>query len=128
MIGEGIAKAMSGIGDIVKNSINGVIDTINNGLVGLNSFGDSLEKFSGGKVNVSEIGKIPRFAKGGDFVVPPGYPNDGYLMRVQSGERVTVQTPQQQDNRQINSGNTINYINNGQQFRQPSILGLALNY
>lgn len=26
-----------------------------------------------------------------DFVVPPGYPNDSYLMRVSSGERVTVE-------------------------------------
>lgn len=36
------------------------------------------------------------YASGADFIVPPGYPNDSYPMRVQSGERVIVQTPQQQ--------------------------------
>jgi hypothetical protein len=30
------------------------------------------------------------YAQGGSFIVPPGYPNDSYPMRVQSGERVTV--------------------------------------
>lgn len=33
----------------------------------------------------------PGFASGGDFVVPPGYPNDSFPVRVSSGERVTVQ-------------------------------------
>ncbi len=27
---------------------------------------------------------------GADFIVPPGYPNDGALLRVESGERVQV--------------------------------------
>lgn len=35
-------------------------------------------------------GYIPGFQTGGSFVVPPGYPNDSYLMRVSSGERVDV--------------------------------------
>jgi hypothetical protein len=30
------------------------------------------------------------WAQGGSFVVPPGYPNDSFPMRVQSGERVDV--------------------------------------
>ncbi len=30
------------------------------------------------------------FATGADFIVPPGYPNDSYPMRVQSGEHVVV--------------------------------------
>lgn len=30
------------------------------------------------------------YANGGDFIVPPGYPNDSYGIRVQSGERVQV--------------------------------------
>lgn len=34
----------------------------------------------------------PGYAEGGSFVVPPGYPNDSYPMRVSSGERVTVST------------------------------------
>lgn len=32
-------------------------------------------------------------AAGADFVVPPGYPNDSYPMRVQSGEHVQVTPP-----------------------------------
>jgi len=32
----------------------------------------------------------PGMAGGADFIVPPGYPNDSYPMRVQSGEHVTV--------------------------------------
>jgi hypothetical protein len=33
---------------------------------------------------------IPKFSRGGSFVVPPGYPNDSFPMAVESGERVTV--------------------------------------
>ena len=33
---------------------------------------------------------VTHFAGGGDFTVPPGYPNDSYPMRVESGEHVTV--------------------------------------
>ena len=32
-----------------------------------------------------------QFASGGDFVVPPGYPNDSFAMGVKSGERVSVE-------------------------------------
>ena len=32
----------------------------------------------------------PQMARGGSFTVPPGYPNDSFRMRVQSGERVSV--------------------------------------
>jgi hypothetical protein len=34
--------------------------------------------------------EIPGFKKGGSFRVPPGYPDDSYLMGVSSGERVSV--------------------------------------
>lgn len=40
---------------------------------------------TGGRMG-GEIG----FASGGSFVVPPGFPNDSYPMRVSSGEQVTV--------------------------------------
>jgi hypothetical protein len=74
------------------------------------------------------IAGLPRFAKGGDFIVPDGYPNDSYLMRVQSRERVIVQTPQQQtDNRQINSGNTTQYIYQDQ-YKSPDYSNLAYNF
>ena len=32
----------------------------------------------------------PGFARGGSFIVPQGFPNDSFPMRVSSGERVTV--------------------------------------
>jgi Prophage tail length tape measure protein len=44
----------------------------------------------GGKTGGHEDTGIGGYANGGDFIVPPGYPNDSYPMRVQSGERVTV--------------------------------------
>jgi len=34
--------------------------------------------------------KAPSFAQGGDFVVPPGFPNDSFPMNVESGERVQI--------------------------------------
>lgn len=36
------------------------------------------------------INKFRKMAKGGEFDVPPGYPNDSYMMGVQSGEHVEV--------------------------------------
>lgn len=41
--------------------------------------------------------QIPSFAQGvRNYMVPDGFPNDSFPIRVQSGERVTVETPQQQ--------------------------------
>jgi len=34
---------------------------------------------------------VPAFAAGADFIVPPGYPDDSYPMRVESGEHVVVE-------------------------------------
>jgi hypothetical protein len=42
----------------------------------------------------------PTFASGGDFTVPPGYPNDSYPMHVESGEHVSV-TPAGQGGDQV---------------------------
>jgi hypothetical protein len=79
---------------------------------------------------------VPNFADGGAFTVPPGYANDSYPLpaaMLQSGERVTVETPLQQaaargasaggsgmmtivvemDGRQI-AAQTVEYINDGQ--------------
>jgi len=36
---------------------------------------------------------IPAFAEGADFIVPPGYPNDSYIFRAESGEHVEVTPP-----------------------------------
>lgn len=38
---------------------------------------------------------IPKFATGGDFIVPPNFPNDSFPIRVESGERVKI-TPKGQ--------------------------------
>jgi hypothetical protein len=40
--------------------------------------------------HADQSGRAPGMAGGADFVVPPGYPNDSYPLRVQSGERVVV--------------------------------------
>jgi len=50
---------------------------------------------TGGHSSHQPTQPIGGYASGGDFIVPPGFPNDSYPMRVQSGERVTV-TPQGQ--------------------------------
>ncbi len=50
-------------------------------------------------VLASPLPEIPSFAQGGSFMVPAGFPNDSYPIpaaMVQSGERVTVETPAQQ--------------------------------
>jgi hypothetical protein len=50
----------------------------------------------------------PGFARGGSFIVPPGFPGDTFPMRVSSGERVTVTPANQTTN---NSRQTIVNIN-----------------
>jgi hypothetical protein len=57
-------------------------------------------------VLATPIPEIPSFAQGvSGFMVPPGFPNDSFPILVQSGERVTVETPQQQASG--SGGNTI---------------------
>jgi hypothetical protein len=48
------------------------------------------------------------YAGGADFIVPPGFPNDSFPMRVQSGEHVQV-TPAGQEDKSGKSGNTTNF-------------------
>lgn len=47
------------------------------------------ENGKGGK-RLNAFSGIRKFASGGDFIVPPGFPNDSYPILVQSGERVRV--------------------------------------
>ena len=58
---------------------------------GLTKFQEMMKKggnfYEDGSFDFSPVG----FANGGQFVVPPGYPNDSFLMGVTSGELVTVQ-------------------------------------
>jgi TP901 family phage tail tape measure protein len=103
---NGIAQA---VGGIFKGVINTIIDVINLGINAVNILIDKLPDFNIGgfsKANL-KIPEIRKFATGGDFIVPPGYPNDSYLMGVQSGERVKV-TPSNQvsnDNREYVQNN-----------------------
>ncbi len=43
-----------------------------------------------GSVSFKSLLGIPKLSGGGDFIVPPGFPNDSFPMLVQSGERVRV--------------------------------------
>ena len=49
-----------------------------------------------------------KFANGGDFIVPRGYPNDSFPMNVQSGERVQVTPASQTSNTDNSNKPTIN--------------------
>jgi hypothetical protein len=57
-----------------------------------------------GLLNIALI-KKQKFARGVEnYIVPPGYPNDSYPIFVQSGERVNVETKEQQkenDNKRV---------------------------
>lgn len=44
-------------------------------------------------VKITEAGAGPGLQHGGDFVVPPGFENDSFPIRVSSGERVQVTPP-----------------------------------
>jgi hypothetical protein len=59
------------------------IDDSPRGALDVSSGGLKLENFTKQKT-------VPGFAKGGSFRVPPGYPDDSYLMGVSSGEHVNV--------------------------------------
>lgn len=47
--------------------------------------------------------KISKFAAGADFIVPPGFPNDSFLMAVESGERVYVKPRNEVDKEKMKS-------------------------
>jgi hypothetical protein len=59
----------------------------------------------------STLGGIPEFAGGANFIVPPGYPNDTFAMRVSSGEHVQV-TPAGTSNQLTNNHNNQTVIIN----------------
>lgn len=69
------------------------------------SFGGAAVAGSAGlasTVALAQVLAIPKFAKGGDFIVPPGFSNDTYPILVESGERVQV-TPANQVGKQDSS-------------------------
>ena len=64
------------------------------------------------------------FHSGADFTVPPGYPNDSYPMRVESGEHVTVTPKGKSGSEMVNNYNTVN--NNHFYDEGAAALGLAV--
>jgi hypothetical protein len=129
-IKDAAGKAWEGIkaffsGDNLKKMGNGFMDFIKGLLQGLASGIPGADKL----VNPL-IDKLPRFATGGQFMVGGQGGVDKNLVQFMAtkGERVTIETPSQQtDNRQINSGNTTQYIYQ-EQYKQPSFSNLAYNY
>ena len=67
----------------------------------------------------------PTFARGGDFIVPPGYPNDTFPMRVESGERVRI-TPKSEVGGASPSSSTININFSGNVLSQDFIENEAI--
>lgn len=76
-VGSSILSIIASIGNIASGGITS--------LFGLADGGTVINK--GGKLSYTPI---PKFARGGTYMVPPGYSNDSGLIRVQSGERVDV--------------------------------------
>ena len=121
-LGRGIESIFSRLPDIMKSGIISALKftlkLLNDQFTTANLLLDVFRKFPGFGF-IPEIPKfsIPGFAKGGDFVVPPGFDNDSYLMRVQSGERVRV-TPSNQVSGSYNSSTqNIQYNNYGNNSR-----------
>lgn len=90
----GIGKTTIDITDTINarwtdagSQILGVFDDVAEGYENLSDYvnNTSINIPAGGG------GGIPGFQHGADFIVPPGYPNDSFLMGATSGERVTVE-------------------------------------
>lgn len=126
-IRDGFTRIFSGLGDIVKNSFNIVIDNINGAMRQFNTLGNAFENLTGGKINVADIPALPKLAQGGS-IIPPGYNNDTFplfgpggrlLAMAQSGERIDV-VPRNQvsnvDNRNQSNTTTIVYTSKPEPF------------
>lgn len=94
---------------VSKSYVVGVsIVTGQSGTVGVNGGRGAVSANNSSNSYTDPLG--PGHANGADFVVPPGYPNDSYPMRVQSGEHVVV-TPAGQASK--GGGNTYNFYYSG---------------
>lgn len=96
MIKIGVYLIWDDIISYIKLAINTIIDKMNGFIHGINLIIGALNNLPNGGFNIKTIGDIPKLAKGGSFDVPAGYPNDSFLMAVQSGEHVDV-TPAGQE-------------------------------
>lgn len=127
-----VGKIISGID--TASQILGIIS----GIINISSGGvTSLFGLAEGGTVINKHGKlsyvpIPKFARGGSYVVPPGYSNDSGLIRVQSGERVDV-TPSSQvpilskTLNEIKSAILAGNMNSARKGKQPMLLNLTLD-
>jgi hypothetical protein len=129
-IGQGFSRIFGGIEKIVKASLNNTIDLLNSFLSNFNNIGNVIEKATGGKINIADMPKIPKFAQGGSFVVGGQGGVDTNLVRFMAtkGERVTIETQQQQINNSRNNSGNITYINYGSPYRSNAMLTFIRNY
>lgn len=67
----------------ILSAINSAVSVL--GFLGLKEGGSVVNSF--GSISYS---RVPKFASGSSFMVPPGFPNDSFPIMVQSGERVDV--------------------------------------
>lgn len=105
-----------------KELMDGIVDGANI-IRNLNATWNIAVKFTGDTIPIAPgPGEGPiALAGGGDFIVPPGFPNDSFPMRVQSGERVQV-TPAGEVGRAGNGGGGTTMI-----FEAGSIVSTAMN-
>lgn len=127
-----VGKIIAGID--TASQILGIIS----GIINISSGGvTSLFGLAEGGTVVNKHGKlsyvpIPKFARGGSYVVPPGYSNDSGLIRVQSGERVDV-TPSSQVPMiskmlgEIKGAILAGNMNSARKGKQPMLLNLTLD-
>lgn len=85
---EPLHNALSGI----VSELEAIIKKANEAATALAGMG--VGTGGGTSTNPQPTPNAPGFQRGADFIVPPGFPNDSFPMRVSSGERVII-TPAQ---------------------------------
>ena len=88
---EAIANKALALFDIAINTASAIVKSLPNVFLAA-----AVGALGAAQAAVVATRPIPKFAEGvQDFVVPPGFPNDSFPILVQSGETVTVETPEQ---------------------------------
>ena len=87
---QGAKDIADAIASLTSKHIEITIDTIRNERINTITTNYLDNTYGAGGPGSVPTPPGPGSANGADFVVPPGYPNDSYPMRVQSGEHVKV--------------------------------------